>query len=147
LASVAPSGAEPTQAVPAEDVTERPLSRMRSDDGRPMWEQISDLIKFHMNERPPIRLRDELVTILDWARYGEARLIDAEAEATSLRRKLEEHRTALAEARQQTSTRDDERCRWPECTCYGPQAPNHCKRQTRRTLDARALSEREGQEE
>lgn len=37
---------------------------------------------------------------------------------------------------------DDERCRWPECTCYGPQAPNHCKRQTRRTLDARALSER-----
>jgi hypothetical protein len=48
--------------------------------------------------------------------------------------------------RQQTSTRDDERCRWPECTCYGPQAPNHCKRQTRRTLDASALSEREGQE-
>lgn len=42
--------------------------------------------------------------------------------------------------------RDDERCRWPECICYGPQAPNHCKRQTRRTLDARVLSEREGQD-
>ena len=83
------------QAVQAEDVAERPLSLMRADDGRAMWEQISDLIKFHMNERPPIRLRDELVTILDWARYGEARLTDSEAEATSLRRALEEHRRAL----------------------------------------------------
>jgi hypothetical protein len=78
------------QAAPAEDVAKQPLSRMSADDGRPMWEQISDLIKFHMNERPPIRLRDELVTILAWARYGEARLTASEAEAASLRRKLEE---------------------------------------------------------
>jgi len=42
------------------------------------------------------------------------------------------------------NARDDERCRWPDCTCYGPQAHNHCKRQTHRTLSDRTQEERDG---
>ncbi len=59
------------------DVTEalpekRPLVRLRPDDGEPMWQQINAMFERH-HENPPFwRLRDELVTRLDWARYGEA---------------------------------------------------------------------------
>jgi hypothetical protein len=27
-----------------------------------------------------------------------------------------------------SNTADETRCRWPDCTCYGPQAPNECRR-------------------
>lgn len=78
---------------PTEGIAEQPISRMSADDGRPMWEQISDLIKFHMNERPPIRLRDELVTILAWARYGEqaaTALTALQAELSAARRQRDD---------------------------------------------------------
>lgn len=49
---------------------ERPLSALMSGD-RPEWEHIMNLFKRHHLDEPPWRLRDELVIILTWARYGE----------------------------------------------------------------------------
>jgi hypothetical protein len=129
LASVAPSGAEPTQAVPAEDVAsltrERDEARSIVRDIHWMAVRYADNRKSYAvgmcndalrkaydagwlkytggnNKLDPQYARDgmfdrEWVSALDAAN---ARATASEAEATSLRRKLEKHRTALAEARE-----------------------------------------------
>ncbi len=49
-----------------------PLARLSPDSGLPMWQQIDLLFQRFNIAAPPYQLRDELVTILMWARYGEA---------------------------------------------------------------------------
>ena len=49
----------------------KPLGRVGNANGRPEWQQIEDLFEAHRLPGPPWRLRDELVMMLAWARYGE----------------------------------------------------------------------------
>lgn len=51
---------------------EKPLTPLMSDNGDPEWQQILSLFSRHGAPEPHWRLRDELVTILAWARYGAA---------------------------------------------------------------------------
>jgi hypothetical protein len=48
-----------------------PIARLAPDDGEPMWKQILSLFEKHGQPPPPVQLRDELVTHLQWARFGE----------------------------------------------------------------------------
>ena len=50
----------------------RPLSPLRVDDNQQAWAVIVDLFQRHGLAAPPVRLRDELVNHLAWARYGSA---------------------------------------------------------------------------
>lgn len=50
---------------------ERPPLVMSRDNGKPEWQQVNDLFERHGLASPDWRLRDELVTWLAWARYGE----------------------------------------------------------------------------
>ena len=53
--------------------SERPISPLRvlADDG-PEWQAINALFVRHGLEPPPVRLRDELVNHLAWAKFGAA---------------------------------------------------------------------------
>jgi hypothetical protein len=53
----------------------RPISRLDPADGARAWQQIISLFVRNGLAPPPVRLRDELVTHLMWARYGE--MLDA----------------------------------------------------------------------
>lgn len=55
-----------------EALREAPISRLMTDTGKPEWQQINDMFLRHGINAFSIRLRDELVTMLVWARYGEA---------------------------------------------------------------------------
>jgi hypothetical protein len=52
---------------------EVPTMHLLRDSGRPEWQQIVDLFARHGAPEPPWHLRDQLVAMLVWARYGEAR--------------------------------------------------------------------------
>ena len=49
---------------------EPPISRLLVSDEVPLWKQIDTIFVRHGAEPPHWRLRDELVTHLQWARYG-----------------------------------------------------------------------------
>jgi len=48
-----------------------PITRPFRDDGSPEWMQIERLFERFRVPAPDYRLRDELVVLLSWARYGE----------------------------------------------------------------------------
>lgn len=58
--------------------SERPISPLRvlADDG-PEWQAINALFVRHGLEPPPVRLRDELVNHLAWAKFGAAQVAHA----------------------------------------------------------------------
>ena len=58
---------------------DKPLCRMPTDNGKPEWQQIVDLFARHGLSEPPWRLRDELVTHLAWAKYGQAKADEVQA--------------------------------------------------------------------
>ncbi|PWJ88437.1 hypothetical protein C8D77_111160 [Mesorhizobium loti] len=53
------------------EAIEPPISQLMRDDGEPEWKQINALFLRNDINAFPIRLRDELSTMLAWARYGE----------------------------------------------------------------------------
>ncbi len=58
-------------AAGGEEAIEPPISQLMRDDGEPEWKQINALFLRNDINAFPIRLRDELSTMLAWARYGE----------------------------------------------------------------------------
>lgn len=56
---------------------DRPLTPLQQDTGKPDWQQINTMFLLHGLDEPPVNFRDELVTILSWARYGAALAADA----------------------------------------------------------------------
>lgn len=50
----------------------KPISPLRIIDDKPEWQQIIDLFERHGLDAPPVRLRDELVNHLAWAKFGAA---------------------------------------------------------------------------
>jgi hypothetical protein len=61
----------PLPEAPAVPVEDAPISRLMRDNGDPEWKQITALLRENGVNYFPIRLRDELSTMLAWARYGE----------------------------------------------------------------------------
>jgi hypothetical protein len=53
-------------------MSEAPIHPLMRDNGDPEWLQIANLFFRNHLASPPIPLRDELSTMLAWARYGEA---------------------------------------------------------------------------
>lgn len=52
---------------------EPPIGRVPDNtSGQPEWAEIVALFERHRLQPPPVRLRDELVSLLTWARYGQA---------------------------------------------------------------------------
>jgi hypothetical protein len=52
-------------------VSNRPLTRLRSFGNSADWQSINLLFANFGLEPPPTRLRDELVLMLQWARFGQ----------------------------------------------------------------------------
>jgi hypothetical protein len=65
-----PRAPAPASSVEALEV---PTLHLPPDTGKREWQQILDLFTRHGAPEPPWRLRDTLVALLVWARYGEAR--------------------------------------------------------------------------
>lgn len=57
-----------------------PISPMPEDSGKPLCQQVNDLFDRHGNLGPHIRLRDELVVVFQWARYGQKAAAELEQE-------------------------------------------------------------------
>jgi hypothetical protein len=52
-------------------MSNRPLTRLRSFGNSADWQSINHMFANFGLEPPPTRLRDELVGILQWARWGQ----------------------------------------------------------------------------
>jgi len=58
--------------VSREEEIARPLGRaLPQPEGLQTWEEVISLFRRHGLDAPPVRLRDELVGFIAWARYGE----------------------------------------------------------------------------
>lgn len=58
--------------VSKEEEIARPLGRpLLQPEGLQTWEEVISLFRRHGLDAPPVRLRDELVGFIAWARYGE----------------------------------------------------------------------------
>ncbi|TIN82197.1 hypothetical protein [Mesorhizobium sp.] len=68
-------------------MTSRPLTQPIADNGNPEWLQIIGLFERYGMSEPPTRLRDELVTLLAWARYGQ----ELDAERAGINEEREQH--------------------------------------------------------
>ena len=63
---------------------DRPLSAPMRRETEETWKQVNDLFRKHGLAEPPVRLRDELVTALEWAWYGQALDQTSEPQTTDL---------------------------------------------------------------
>jgi len=64
-------GAMLSAAPSPQEAPVKPLVRPFGDTGTPEWQQIIALFNRYGAPPPGTRLRDELVVLLEWARYGE----------------------------------------------------------------------------